>query len=767
MTDYEKLGVFYIGRPKGEGEPAEPLLYDSKDLTTHAVCLGMTGSGKTGLGIALLEEAAIDGIPSLVVDPKGDMANLLLTFPGLSAAEFRPWIDEGEAARKGMTPDAFAEKTADTWKKGLASWDEPPERIARLRAAADFAIYTPGAKSGLPLSILSSLGAPGAELAADAAAMRDRVSSVVSGVLSLLHIEADPLQSREHILLSNIVEKEWAEGRDLSLAGLIQSVQAPPFDAVGVMPLESFFPAKDRFALAMRLNTLVASPSFAAWTEGEPMDIQRLLYTPEGKPRVCVLSIAHLPDTERMFFVTVLLNELVAWMRRQPGTSSLRALLYMDEIFGYFPPSAMPPSKRPMLTLLKQARAYGLGVILSTQNPVDLDYRGLANIGTWFIGRLQTERDKARVIEGLLTADESGNLSRSQLEAQLAGLGKRIFLMRNAHDDVATLFETRWCLSYLRGPLTPPQIAALMAPAKAAQSAAAPAPANAPVAEPAAAPVPSAPAPAARLRSGLKASVRLHYANASQKVDYWETRRFLVPCDGAGNPLWEEIGPLDDGFEAVDAAEAARAGVPVPPVGNPKHRTAYERALKAQLRYAAMLRLFALEGEKLVSRPGESRGEFTVRARQLLRDRRDEEKKKLSAKYGAKIAALQEKARKAQAKIESEKEQLSRQKMNTFLSFGTAALSVLLGRKAGGLGRATTGLGKLGQQQKERLDVAQAEATLKVVQEQLAALEAEAEAELEKVAERFDFDELPIESLDLQPKSADTLVQSLDAVCYA
>src|SRR3990172_8052895 len=173
-----------------------------------------------------------------------------------------------------------------------------------------------------------------------------------------------------------------------------------PFGKIGVVDLESFYPAAERTKLSMRLNNLLASPTFASWLEGEPLDVAEMLYTPAGKPRLAIVSIAHLDDAQRMFLVTILLNEGLAWIRTQPGTSSLRAILYMDEVFGFFPPSANPPSKTPMLTLLKQARAYGLGVVLATQNPVDLDYKGLGNAGTWFLGRLQTERDKLRVLYG-------------------------------------------------------------------------------------------------------------------------------------------------------------------------------------------------------------------------------------------------------------------------------------------------------------------------------------------------------------------------------
>ncbi|HSP18380.1 MAG TPA: hypothetical protein VLQ79_02630, partial [Myxococcaceae bacterium] len=412
MQDYEKLGVFYLGRrwdPKSRKTLGELLLYDSKDLTTHGICVGMTGSGKTGLCIGLLEEAAIDGIPALAIDPKGDLANLALTFPSLAPADFLPWADEDEAKKQGLTPQQLAEKTAATWKQGLADWDQDGERIARFRGACEVAIYTPGSKAGRPLALLRAFTAPPQAVLDDDEALRARVQGAVSGLLALAGIESDPMQGREHILLSQLVQRAWSAGQDLDLAAVIQGVQRPPFDKVGVLDLESFYPAKERGGLALALNNVLASPGAAAWAEGEPLDIQKLLWTPAGKPRIAVLSIAHLSDAQRMFFVTTLLSEVLSWMRTQSGTGSLRALLYMDEIFGYFPPSAMPPSKLPMLTLLKQARAFGVGVLLATQNPVDLDYKGLANAGTWFIGGLQTERDKLRVLDGLQGAMDAAS----------------------------------------------------------------------------------------------------------------------------------------------------------------------------------------------------------------------------------------------------------------------------------------------------------------------------------------------------------------------
>jgi hypothetical protein len=461
--DYEKLGVFYLGRQidPATGQTTDtPLLYDSKDLTTHGMVVGMTGSGKTGLCLSLLEDAGIDGLPAIVIDPKGDIANLLLTFPDLAPADFEPWVEPAEALRRGQSTAEFAAEEAKKWRDGLAKWDQEPERIRLFRDSVEIALYTPGSNTARSLSLLREFTPPPAEILEDFDLFQDRIAAAVSGLLGLLRIEADPVRSREHILLSKLLEQAWTAGQGLSLAQLIGQLQNPPLTHVGVMDMEAFYPAKDRSALAMSINNLLASPTFANWVNGEPLEIGSLLYTSTGKPKISILSIAHLSDSQRMFFVTLLLNEVIAWMRTQSGTSSLRALLYMDEVFGYFPPLSNPPSKGPMLTLLKQARAYGLGVLLATQNPVDLDYKGLSNIGTWFLGRLQTERDKQRVLDGLegASAASGSEFSRSQMETTLSGLGNRRFLMNNVHDRQPTLFETRWALSYLRGPLTRDQL---------------------------------------------------------------------------------------------------------------------------------------------------------------------------------------------------------------------------------------------------------------------------------------------------------------------
>ncbi|MCI0517185.1 MAG: DUF87 domain-containing protein, partial [Woeseiaceae bacterium] len=437
MIDFEKLGAFYLGKRVDEntGEMSDELvLYDSKDLTTHAVIIGMTGSGKTGLGIGLLEEAAMDHIPVIAIDPKGDMGNLMLTFPDLAAGDFEPWINARQASDEGKSSSEFAAAQAELWKTGLASWGQDGARIARLRQNAEVRIYTPGSTAGFPVSVLQSFAAPGAGLIADADLYRERVQATATGLLSLLAIDADPISSREHILLSQILDHAWRQDQDLEISNLIGAIQNPPLRKIGVMDVDSVYPPKERFELAMRLNNLLAAPGFEAWLQGGPLKAADLFYDRNGKPRISVMSIAHLDDAQRMFFVSMLLNEIIAWMRAQQGTSSLRAILYMDEIFGYLPPTENPPSKRLFLTLLKQARAYGLGLVLATQNPVDLDYKGLSNTGTWFIGRLQTERDKARVMEGL-EGVRSESFDRQKMEKTLAGLGKRRFLLHNVHED--------------------------------------------------------------------------------------------------------------------------------------------------------------------------------------------------------------------------------------------------------------------------------------------------------------------------------------------
>ena len=459
MTD----SGFYLGReydPKTQKVTAKNINYDPADLTTHAVVTGMTGSGKTGLCVALLEEAALQGIPAIIIDPKGDLTNLILHFPELAPQDFQPWIDADLARRSGKTLEQVATDASTSWRNGLKEWGMTPERVLALKNSVQFSVFTPGSDSGIPVSVLSSLAAPEISWQDNRETLRERIASTVTALLGLVGInDIDPIRSREHILLSNIFENAWSQGKDVELTELILQTQTPPFDKLGAFPVDTFFPAKDRMDLAMILNNILAAPAFEAWREGQSLDVNALLYTKEGKPRHSIFYLAHLSDAERMFFVTLLFSAVETWMRTQSGATSLRALLYMDEIFGYLPPLGNPPSKQPLLRMLKQARAFGLGLLLATQNPVDVDYKGLSNAGTWFIGKLQTDQDKNRLLDGLESA--AGGVSRGIFDKLISSLGKRVFVLHNVHSKAPELLQTRWVMNFLAGPITRTQIPAL------------------------------------------------------------------------------------------------------------------------------------------------------------------------------------------------------------------------------------------------------------------------------------------------------------------
>ena len=773
VQQFEKLGVFYLGRAKSDNNL---LLYDSKDLVTHAVCVGMTGSGKTGLCITLLEEAAIDGIPAIIIDPKGDLCNLLLTFPNLSPQDFAPWVEEG----------VDAAQQAKLWKEGLAKWGQDGERIKRLRDAADFRIYTPGSNAGLPVSILKSFAAPPETIRQDNESLAERINTTVTSLLGLIGIDADPIRSREHILLSNILNQEWSTGRDLDLGGLIQKIQSPAITKVGVMDLDSFFPASDRFELAMALNHLLASPSFASWMEGEPLDIQKLLYTDKGKPRLAIFSIAHLADSERMFFVSLLLNQVLGWMRTQSGTSSLRAILYMDEIFGYFPPVANPPSKLPLLTLLKQARAFGLGVVLATQNPVDLDYKGLANTGTWFIGRLQTERDKARVLEGLegIASGTGQKFDRQKMEQLLAGLNNRIFLMNNVHDDAPEVFETRWAMSYLRGPLTRAQIKLLMDPLKeGVTSAAAPAPvaetisgtraqSDRPVLPPEITqyfiPVRSSGEANAKLsyHPMLLGVADVRYSN-SKSTDTTQQLALLAPItDGPVSLDWSSATALELPAEDLEAQpEAGASFVEVPTTATkPKAYATWNKDFANWIYRNQRLELLESPTLEIASNPGESERDFRVRLQQLAREKRDEAVENLRRKYAPKIEQLEDRKRRAEQAVEREKEQAKGQKLQTAISFGATLLSSFMGRKRvsmSTLGRATTAVRGAGRSMKEADDVDRAEENVAAIEQKLADLDTEFKAETAALEGAFDPQTEELGKVSLKPTKANIAVKLL------
>ncbi len=789
--DFEKLGVFYLGRPyELATKQAKPgwLLYDSKDLVTHAVCVGMTGSGKTGLCLALLEEAAIDNIPAIIIDPKGDLGNLMLTFPSLKGEDFQPWINEDDARKKGLAPADYAQAQAELWAKGLASWQQNGDRIQRLRDAADVVMYTPGSNAGLPVSILKSFSAPTSDVLEDSELLRERISTTVTSLLGLLGIEADPIQSREHILLSTILDQTWRKGQDLDLATLIQAIQSPSVSRIGVMDVDSFFPSKDRFALAMKLNNLLAAPGFQAWLEGEALDIQSMMYTPAGKPRLAIFSIAHLNDAERMFFVTLLLSQMVGWMRAQSGTTSLRALLYMDEIFGYFPPVSNPPSKLPLMTLLKQARAFGLGVVLATQNPVDLDYKGLANTGTWFIGRLQTERDKARVLEGLEGASSSAGkkFDRGRMEQTLAGLGNRIFLMNNVHEDEPVVFETRWCLSYLRGPLTRTQIKQLMDPVRretanvkretsGAHSVALNTQSSAVTARPIL--PPEVPQYCVPLRGSKPAGSELVYApmllgtsqirfsDAKSGVDSAQDLTVLAPItDGPVAVDWDkalaaEIAVAD--LEREPSEKAQFLAVPAS-AGKARSYADWNKEFNGWLFRTQKVELLRSPSTKDVSKPGESERDFRVRLQQTGREQRDKAADSLRQKYAPKIATLQDRIRRAELQKEKQQAESRSSQMQAAISVGASILGAFMGRKtisASNIGRATTAIRSAGRVMKESTDVGVAEENVAALQQQLVDLEAQFKSESDALVAATDPLNEKLETISIKPTKANIAVK--------
>ena len=777
--DYEQLGKFYLGRTYDLGAKElrdDLVLYDSKDLVTHGVVLGMTGSGKTGLCIALLEEAAMDNIPAIVIDPKGDIANLLLSFPDLTPESFRPWINEDDAQKKGLTPDEHAAKTAAMWKSGLESWGQSADRIRQFREKIDMAVYTPGSNAGLPVSILSSLDVPAFEILDDGEALAERIESTVSSLLSLVGNDADPIRDPEHILLSNIFSHSWKAGHGVTLEALIRHIQVPPFDKIGVMDLETVCPQKSRLDLALKMNNLLASPGFSTWLEGEPLDIKRMLHTPEGKARISIFSIAHLGDSERMFFVSLLLNQMLGWMRTQNGTTSLRALLYMDEIYGYLPPSAMPPSKKPMITMLKQGRAFGLGVLLATQNPVDLDYKALSNIGTWWLGRLQTERDKARVLDGLEGAASSTNsgFDRRKMEELLAGLGARVFLMNNVNDDAPTVFHVRWVMSYLTGPLVRGQIKKLMDPRR-AEIAAAKAAAPTPAAEAAkpAAPQPMRPRlprgasdyfipagagiPATEINY-VPAVIRVgevRYVDAAKGINGAEATAMVNKIDSASGAIdWSQTLELPNGLTVSQLGSEPVAGAAFSELPqallDTKLWSTLDKELVDWLYANHTCTVFKSPLTGLLSNLAETEGDFRARLVHAAHEARDKKVEDLRATYEKKIKTVEDRLAKAMDTVAEQKAQANTAKMDTAMRIGSTILGAILGKRIS----STSGRGAMSgasRSWKESRDVARSEEKVDDYQTELDAIEEDCEKEIEKLKAAMDPMSEKLETISLTP----------------
>ncbi|MDD3418431.1 MAG: hypothetical protein PHN96_02605 [Eubacteriales bacterium] len=792
MSQYEKLGVFYLGTENknidGTGQ-GDFMLLDSRDLVTHAVCVGMTGSGKTGLGICLLEEAAMDGIPAIIVDPKGDMGNLLLTFPDLLASDFMPWVHPEEAEAEGISLEELAEKKANTWREGLASSMQDGERIRAMRENAEFALYTPGGQFGRPLSLESMFQRPSAEAMQDAELLQEIVSTTATSLLHLVGIkDADPVSSREHVLLSTLIQKAWTEGSDLAIANLINWISKPPITKIGVMDIETYLPEKDRFALALRFNNLIASPAFSAFMEGEPFDIPSLLYTAEGKPKISILTLAHLADAERMFFVTLLLNRIIAWMRTEQGTSSLRALFYMDEVFGYFPPIANPPAKKPLLTLLKTARAYGLGIVLATQNPADIDYKGLSNVGTWFVGRLTTERDRTRLLEGM--ADESvEGTTRAELGRLIAGLKQREFVLRSVRGGQPTLFTTRFCMSYLAGPLTREQIRDLVADQRPQVSVVPPvAP---PVAEIPASPVVAAPepeplaevsvppptpsgivvsylpgVPGQRYQPVLSGFLSVFYENAKLGISKTEQVTRFTSLGGSVVPVdWNNVLDMDyrlDDFEQDPPAGATYKELPAEAKLKTSF-TAWQRALVDTVWRDSVIEVREHKKLGLISGLEESERDFVARVKMAAREKRDEEFDVIEAKYEKKRLAIEEKIAKAEERVDRVKDQAKDAKLQSAISFGAAALGAVLGKSLltqSTVYKSATAAKSASRAVKSSSNIGRAEESFDRVEQQLELLEADMKKDLEAISERYDAAADEIVTTAVRPLKRDVVVNA-------
>jgi hypothetical protein len=791
-------GKFYIGRTydtKNKKTLTDLTLYDPDDLTTHGVVVGMTGSGKTGLCIDILEEAALNGIPALLLDPKGDIANLLLHFPRLAPEDFQTWIDAEEARREGKSVEQFAADISALWRNGLSEWGIEPERIERVRNAVQYAVYTPGSDAGLPISVLASLKAPQIPWEKNRELLREKISSTVTALLSLVGIETDPVRSREHILVSNIFEQAWRAGSDLDLVSLIRQIQSPPFERLGALELDQFFPSDDRFEMAMSLNNLLASPTFQGWMEGDQLDIERLLWTTDGKPRHTVFYMAHLSDPERMFFTTLLLTALEAWVRLQPGSPSLRAMLYFDEIFGFLPPVANPPSKEPIMRLLKQARAFGFGLLLATQNPVDLDYKALSNAGTWFVGRLQTEQDKNRLLEGLEGAtSEQGGFNRSKADKLISALGKRVFLLHNVHEKQPTVFQTRWAMAYLKGPITRTQLQELNALAGAGQTGAEPIAASPerPGEQPDQ-PTPTAvlttrpPVPPEAMevflpnnlttaealktsgksatqikttgmfyRPVLLAQAQVYYLDRKRGIDHEQmVTSMMMEPERRGSLRWENgltsaVDPTS--LESAPLSESQFADLQSP-FNDARALKSLEKDFLDFAYHSAELKLPSNTTLKLVAAPGSSEEEFRAQCTEAARKARDADATKVKQQFEKKIKAIQKKLSKEERELAQDQAELSARKMEEMATHAENVFGLFSGSRS--RRRVSSSLTKRRLTAQAKADVEESVDAIAAFQQELEAMELQMAEALDDVNEQWEDVADEIEEITLKPLKKD------------
>jgi Helicase HerA, central domain len=744
----------------------------TSDLTTHGVIVGMTGSGKTGLGVVLIEEVLSAGVPCILIDPKGDLTNLALTFPNLAPSDFQPWVNEGDAQKAGLSVPDFAASQAKTWEDGLASWGIGKDRIQALRDKTRFTIYTPGSNAGVPINIVGSLQAPGNM--DDMEIVNDEIEGFVTGLLGLVGVDADPLSSREHILLSNLISNAWANGRPIDLPALVGQVMTPPIRKLGVFDLDQFYPPKDRTELAMKLNGLLASASFAAWAEGQPLDIDAMLRSPDGKPSAAIITVAHLSDQERQFVVSMILSKLVTWMRRQSGTTDLRALLYMDEVAGYLPPTAMPPTKKPIMLLMKQARAFGVGVVLSTQNPVDIDYKAITNAGTWMVGKLQTDQDKNRLLDGMNASD--GGVDISTISNTISGLGKREFVLRRAGKSALDVITSRWAMSYLRGPLTRDQIKSVVgvdrpaAPSAANSDASSGSSSSAYASSPAAATLADDQTP---VMPEVQATIPVRYVHPSAdwlhlysanpngtQFEAAALARARVRFDDEKAGLvadteWEcVLYPLtlqpdaaqnsaidyDDRDLVTEAPAGASYTMPEGAIASKAYWADIERGLIDHLVRTQTMNVQANKALKMFSRTGESEADFAARCEKAASDQADTEAAALRGKYEDKSRRLQEQLDLSQQRLEAAKSATHAKAAGAILSTAGSILGSFLGGRSNAgsiLGKVVRGAGRGAgtQTSRQRADVV--ETKVEQLTQDLQSVEDELTTELGDITDKW------------------------------
>jgi hypothetical protein len=840
MPFIEAPTTFYLGRryePETHRLTDEVVYYDSRDLTTHAIVVGMTGSGKTGLCITMLEEAILDNIPAIIIDPKGDITNLLLNFPDLRQEDFLPWVNVADAQRAGLDVPAYAADIANRWRDGLSSWGIVPDRLRWLKGIAKYSIYTPGSDAGLPVSILASLAAPREGWAGNEEAHREKINGIVTALLGLIGLKVEPVKDKEHVLVSNIFEYAWQRGQDLTLEDIILQVQKPPFQKLGVFPIDDYISEKARTKLALDLNNIIAAPSFQTWIQGEPLNIHNLMFQPDGRAHISVFYIAHLSEPERQFIITLILENLLSWMRTQSGTTSLRSLLYIDEMFGYFPPYPLnPPTKEPLLRLLKQARAFGLGLILATQNPGDLDYKGLSNAGTWFIGRLTSENDKNRVMAGLESlATASNNLNARDVSRLIADIEPRVFLMHNVHDTAGpVMLHTRWAMSYLRGPLTRQQIQHLMAAQKqevlakyAAQQgggrptataglniqgvppppnlpgfSAPPSLPEAPAFSAQAAPDafqqgytqattpqttqptargPQAPAGFTANQPPVPSNIPQYFlpvvASSQQAVSDWaqQTSAFSVnvstaalayrpallaqavvryqdrktqlytahaytyfapDVDKTGLVHWDQyLAQMIDARQVTKDPAGAAIYADLPPgLTDSKRMTQLRGELVDMLYNTARLKIPYSPSLDFYGKPDGDISEFRAQAQQLAREGRDKEADALAVKYEKAMDQIEDRIRRKERELSSEKKELADRKREEFFTKGEAIVGLLKGRYAYTLSR-TSRSHRMTRQTREELT--ESEQVIAELEDELDRLKARFEGEVKAITDKW------------------------------